>query len=78
MNPMSTAPKDRPIDVLRNDGVWYAVEFQDCQHMRDDGEDIKDAWSIDGSMGPGHVELDEAQGWLELNTITSEEQEDGR
>lgn len=67
MRPMNEAPKDGRTIEVKSGGRWWRVEYQDCQWMRDDPncDDVPDAWLIEGLKGPGHIELDEAEGWRE-------------
>mgnify|MGYP003676913410 CR=1 FL=1 len=69
MKPMSSAPKDQEIEVLFN-GEWYRVGYHDCTWMND--PPMPDAWAVEDSASPGHIELSEAEGWADLNTHTEE------
>ncbi len=66
MRTMDTAPKDGTDIEVFSRGKWWGVSYQDCEWLRegDDGDpSILDAWEIVGGDGPGHIELDEAEGW---------------
>lgn len=67
MNQMATAPRNKRIEVKYR-GKWYRVTYHDCQWMRDDPmcDNVSDAWAVDGAASPGHIELDEAEGWRKI------------
>ena len=65
MKPMKSAPKDGSDIEVWAHGKWFRVSYHDCQWMRDDpsAESIADAWAVDNLESPGHIELNEAEGW---------------
>jgi hypothetical protein len=73
MKPISTAPRDRTIEV-RVGGEWFSVYFLDCAWLRE-GKDADlactDCWRVDdGDEDSGSTidfELGEPQGWREIS-----------
>jgi len=64
LEPMDTAPRNKPIWVRSRDGRYVIAEFLDCGWLRDQGVD--DCWRPIGAHRDD-IEMDEAIGWREAS-----------